>query len=389
MKSRLQIYEAGAARQSVFCAFYLRRGFTLIELLVVIAIISAVTIATVPMILPALDVRRIREASRIVSTHFASAQSDAIATGRPVGVWIERLTGENTAAMDLFTCEVPPPYAGDSITSQLTVKVDATTGVGTVVFAASDMPALSDTFLRPGDLIRFAFRGPYFRLTGQNETLITNTNNQVMTTQNVDYLAKANNTRTSPVAGYVFLPVAMSDYQTTPSPTKPIYRGLPAAAYGATGWPTAYQILRSPVKSAGSSVQLPAGAAIDLAFSGIGTDNFYNVSASDNKPIVFTFNKSGGLDSITFAGTTSSVTAPLYFLIGKRGKLPPPSGSFDGTADDKYNFLDSENIWIAINPQTGLITTAEAAQGSTSNMINQRVVESRAFATSAQTMGGR
>src|SRR5262245_24677209 len=33
------------------------RGFTLIELLIVIAIISAVTIATVPMLLPALDIR--------------------------------------------------------------------------------------------------------------------------------------------------------------------------------------------------------------------------------------------------------------------------------------------------------------------------------------------
>src|SRR5262245_39337514 len=71
-----------------------RTAFTLVELLVVIAIISTVTLATVPMILPALDSRRIRESARIVSTQFASAQSEAIARGRSVGVWIERLSSD-------------------------------------------------------------------------------------------------------------------------------------------------------------------------------------------------------------------------------------------------------------------------------------------------------
>src|SRR5689334_3793267 len=88
-------------------------AFTLIELLVVIAIISAVTLATVPMILPALDTRRIRESARIVSTQFASAQSEAIARGRSVGVWMERLSADPSASMDLFLCEVPQTYAGD------------------------------------------------------------------------------------------------------------------------------------------------------------------------------------------------------------------------------------------------------------------------------------
>src|SRR4051794_1301952 len=112
IQSGSQTYGAKRAPRSVLGTFHLQRGFTLVELLVVIAIISAVTIATVPMILPALDVRRIREASRILSTHFASAQSEAIAKGRSVGVWIQRLSGEPTAAMDLFLCEVPAPYAG-------------------------------------------------------------------------------------------------------------------------------------------------------------------------------------------------------------------------------------------------------------------------------------
>src|SRR5262245_46825466 len=90
---------------SAFCTLHLRRAFTLVELLVVIAIISTVTLATVPMILPALDTRRIRESARIVSTQFASAQSEAIARGRSVGVWMERLSADPSASMDLFLCE--------------------------------------------------------------------------------------------------------------------------------------------------------------------------------------------------------------------------------------------------------------------------------------------
>ena len=81
-----------------------------------------------PLLLPVIDSRRIRETARIVSTQFASAQSEAMAKGRPVGVWIERLGANDTstnldrsAAMDIYLCEVPQPYSGDSIDSRMTV----------------------------------------------------------------------------------------------------------------------------------------------------------------------------------------------------------------------------------------------------------------------------
>ena len=84
-----------------------------------------------PLLLPVIDSRRIRETARIVSTQFASAQSEAMAKGRPVGVWIERLGANDTstsldrsAAMDIYLCEVPQPYSGDSIDSRVTVVAD-------------------------------------------------------------------------------------------------------------------------------------------------------------------------------------------------------------------------------------------------------------------------
>src|SRR5262245_16552689 len=125
--------QQAAGGRTLHCAARgLRPAFTLIELLIVIAIISAVTVATVPMLVPALDIRRIRESARLVNTVFSQAQSEAVAKGRSVGVWIDKLrVGDPTAlkvegqaAKDLFLCEVPQPYAGDASDSTMTVKID-------------------------------------------------------------------------------------------------------------------------------------------------------------------------------------------------------------------------------------------------------------------------
>ena len=117
------------------------------------------------MILPALDTRRIREAARMVSTHFASAQSEALAKGRSVGVWIERLSNDpansgSQVSMDLFLCEVPPPYSGDTSSSTVTIKFD-TNSVAYFTFNPVDATATTSDFLRPGDLIRFGYRGAW------------------------------------------------------------------------------------------------------------------------------------------------------------------------------------------------------------------------------------
>jgi prepilin-type N-terminal cleavage/methylation domain-containing protein len=387
-------------------------GFTLVELLVVIAIISAVTIATIPLLLPALDSRRIREAARMVSTHFASAQSEALATGRSVGVWIERLSSEPTAAMDLFLCEVPPPYAGDAISSTVTIKID-TNGVAYFVFNAVDATAVAPSFLRPGDQIRFGYRGAWYRLpgmTGQPSAGRTIASNQVQTLQNVTYLDPQNNTRTSPI-GYEFEPVDGSNDDTSVSPPKPRYRYLPPAAVSATGWTTPFQIYRQPVKSASSPMQMPGGAVLDLAFSGLSTDTFQDelptsptnlqtAFPADKRPLIFTFGKTGALDSIYIMGQQYPLTDPIYFLIGKREKLPPQNYVNTDpieTQSDKHNFRDLENIWISINPKTGLVTTAEVAQvddtsitaGTQAQMLSKAIPAARQFATSAQSMGGR
>jgi prepilin-type N-terminal cleavage/methylation domain-containing protein len=411
MQNRPQAFRTGPPARSVFDVFHLRRGFTLIELLVVIAIISAVTIATVPMILPALDVRRIREASRILSTHFASAQSEAIATGRSVGVWIQRLSGEPAAAMDLFLCEVPAPYAGDSTSSQANCQFAS--GNATITLA-------SDTawynLLKAGDTIRLNYGGPVYQFTGMSEQGAAGSGNFVDATQ--EYPANSGT--------YVLKPDKTLRFQViSTSVSNPTIR-WPAAASSPGGWNASYQIYRQPIRSAGSAVQMPAGAVIDLVYSGIGAQQLYQApptvssqtlnetqfrdsqtSTPDGKanrslPIIVTFNKQGGLDSLYMRGPLVSgkvqiypikLTEPIHFLVGKRNKLPAPTGTYDATAAqdvqaETYNFKDMENIWVSINPQTGLVTTAEVASSSGSN-LTAHLTASRTFATSAQTMGGR
>ena len=88
-----------------------RSGVTLLELLVVILILLMITAAAIPLIAPALDNRRMREASRLASTFISGARSRAIQTGRETGVQLLRFNG-NPYATTLAYVEVPPPYGG-------------------------------------------------------------------------------------------------------------------------------------------------------------------------------------------------------------------------------------------------------------------------------------
>src|SRR4051794_27315626 len=98
------------------------RGVTLLEILIVLTIMLMITGATLPVMLPALQNRRMREGSRLVSTFISGARSRAIEAGRPVGVMFERLNGLPMAAQVSYV-EIPPPYNGDSLNSTLSLQL--------------------------------------------------------------------------------------------------------------------------------------------------------------------------------------------------------------------------------------------------------------------------
>lgn len=94
-----------------------RRGFTLLELLVVILIMLTVTAVTIPVVAPAMKGRQVREGARLLNTFLNAARNRAIESGRPCGVWLERMPGLREACVNVHFAEIPPAYAGDFLDS--------------------------------------------------------------------------------------------------------------------------------------------------------------------------------------------------------------------------------------------------------------------------------
>ena len=222
------------------------------EVLIVVLIVSVVTIATIPLLKPAMDNRRIREAARIVTSQFASAQAEAISSGHSVGVWMEKIplggasgSVEGEASMDLYLCESPQPYSGDSESSTVIVSVTGIPLAGSVTMSSNDTAWIG--LLRPGDLVRFNHSGPYYALNGPTATDGT--------------------LQQSAPTVFSIMPINRDDFD---SSNNPAFRNLPPAAQSAGGWTTTFQIIRQPVKSASTPVQLPSSAVVDLFYSGMG-----------------------------------------------------------------------------------------------------------------------
>jgi hypothetical protein len=84
-----------------------------------------------------------------------------------------------------------------------------------------------------------------------------------------------------------------------------------------------------------------------------------------------------GLPGTLFSQTP---TTPLYLLLGRVENTPAVPGS--------ENWRDLTSIWVAIHPQTGLVTAAEVA-GDLNNDLTITMAESRYFAERGQGLGGR
>jgi len=303
-----------------------RSAFTLIELLVVIMVLVLMTSALVPVLSSASDARRAREGARMVSTVFASAQTQAQVSGRSAGVLIQRLKSSSSgaavnsaAAMDLFMAESPPPYIGDALNSTASVMG------ATVTFTGAN---LGNANVQSGDLIRLSYRGEIYQLSG----------------------VSGNSATISP----------LDTTQAYPPPGN-----LP------------FQIYRRPVKTLAAPVQLTEGVAIDLNFSGIdfnSTGTNFNTtfgpasSTSDAGQIIVTFAPTGALDLIYIvpsAGGQAQVIRPIQgvaLLVGKVEKIQtPPATAVTPQNPSPLNWLDMDSRWVAIARQPGMVTTAEVA----------------------------
>ncbi len=361
-----------------------RSGLTLVELLVVIVLLTIVTAATVPLMAPVTGARKVRESARLLASVFAQAQSRALALGRPVGVWIERLangpndfTTRANESVDLFLCEAPPPYSGETPYARCTITVS---GNSAVVEIQGGLP---QGYVFIGDRIRFNYRGAVYRIAGVGPNV------NVQSTYGDGSLTGVN--------------MAINVLPTDIPPPLNV--------------PIPYQIYRQPVKTADEPVTLPVGAIVDLGFSGVGngmefavpvlplSNNSSSAAATGvpHRPVLIMYGPSGNLDAVYFGHRPPTLSQPqfepykpisaVYLLVGQRANdnttVPP-------------NFMNQENVWVALNPQSGLVTTSEVALSKDeyaatvtnpdwSNPAQVAAVlnASREFARQAQNMGGR
>jgi prepilin-type N-terminal cleavage/methylation domain-containing protein len=318
----------------------IRRGVTLIELLIVIAILGILIGLAVPLVQFATADRQIREASRALNAHFVGAQARAAELQRPVGVWIERRPGIPGEAFDLYLAEAPPPYAGDTEFARCwTMRDPMNNRRGTAKFDTSSLLLFSppmpstpaDNFVQVGDLIRFNYRGIYYRIT---------------------------DVRKPPVSEIDFV---------IPGPLPTVELPPDVAMGSSPGYP--YQILRREIRSSAGSLQLPDTTTIDLTVSGLGLagNEFFPNNA---QPVVIMFSPTGGIDTVRVNGSANPPTGPVHLLIGSTEKVMQADPLAVAVGDTpEANLRDLSNLWLSINHRTGKIATAENAQAPVGPMV--------------------
>jgi prepilin-type N-terminal cleavage/methylation domain-containing protein len=347
------------------------RGITLIELLVVIAIMTMVAAIAIPRMRPMMENRNVRESARGINVFLSQARVRAMETGLPCGVLFERATDLNqpNACTVMRQVEIPPPYGGDTVDTRIIVSLNTIDANGNVVLQAQlSSGAATADLIHVGDLLKIDYQGPLYTISAVSATA---SGFPLTLTTNVG------------PGGAVPWTVAASN-----AVPFLIYRQPLDQSSG----------VLSAFGSIAPSLQLPRGAAVDLRYSGknsfaadpldptnpILADSFRAETTSDSTPVIVMFSPSGALDRVCYQSTQERVTAPVFLLVGRADRVD--------TAllpdDNLNNWQDMNNFWLAISPQTGMVTAAEPA--AVASGATNPVDASRALAREAQfSKGGR
>ncbi len=381
------------------------RGFTLIELLIVMGILTILATLSLTTVKGLLKDQKITQSAQLVREYIETARLRALTAGRPVAVFLERVSAvggdasanpigvaANYTTTRLSIGEVFPPYTGDELgvvgilsdSPNLMPLGAVSNGVTTrpadnyadhVTFSSAQVAAgfgVSGTpgFISIGDTIEFEGYAGRFTI----ESIDYSGGNTVVTFFN-------------PPANYNFLRDAKAlgarhvQFEATHAQAPP---QIPLGSAGTLR--AKFRVYRRPSKSLVGSVTLPRGICVDLFCSGFGptsvnlpTSGFLpNVAANNLRTgnysrVAVMFGGDGRLSSVfaddkgesPVGGQASQV---LHLLVGKTDQVPVNAAELLSTrpADDRdgtfqSNLLDTENVWISCNPYTGEVNSSRVA----------------------------
>jgi hypothetical protein len=137
------------------------------------------------------------------------------------------------------------------------------------------------------------------------------------------------------------------------------------------------------MKGGARSLQLPAATVVDLTYSGFGATE----ALANDMTVLFAPN--GSVQSVYIGGASTPVTEPIFLLVGKRERVPAPAAYDVNNPDTFANWQDLNNLWVVINPQTGLVTTGQLGTAVDSTFTAAARIASRLLAADSQGMGGK
>ena len=393
-----------------------RSGVTLIELLVVATIMLTLAAVSVPTIKPMMESQATSHAAQTVATYLERAKAHAVVTGRPSGVTFEFFPGtdsyDGSASLVLRQVEEQPFFSGYDFAATAAVGPD---------FCPED-PVTGPCLICNGTDSEYdgwpVYRVfPNYGVANQVSPYYLSDENQYNGPPPRTWLDEYFKTHSGGAEIQFnstgdFYPLIRMD-------RRHLYNGRSyfegnhfdrddyyvGGTYYIVKRPgvdlPAYDIATCRIRSRGSHslpvarmtapVGVAQGTVVDLQFSG--TDSRFFEKGSD---VTVMFSPTGEVDCIIDGGKRSVPTETIYFLIGRWDRIAALGVANEGretlAEDGLWNFEDGANFWVAINAQTGVISTAEVNQPFAYPLGNftAGVEESREFARlSKRNIGGR
>lgn len=367
-----------------------RKALTLIELLIVMAVMVILASISMGAMKSLLRGQKVSQAAVSVRQYLQNAQVRAIASGRPVAVFFDRMSmtgvgaspsAANYGSMRLQLGEVFPPYSGD-VEGTFGKLVDLAVGGS-------------------GYATAVVFEPTQIGFTPVNAVENVSSGIGIVSGGNV-------------VGGFVGIGdvIEFDDCQArfsisaiqanSPSPgcitvlfTNPqIARQLPLQS--GNNVYKRFRIYRQPTRSLVGSIVLPRGTCVDFSLSGVGVgdssisngtfhlaaapDSMGTATPSDFSRLGIVFHSDGKIGYLmdenrlgALSRTFVDASGLIYLMIGRTDQILPgfPATNMkvaalqhpDHGASDlpKSNLVDPENVWITCNPLTGEIKSCPVA----------------------------